>query len=79
MKLKIKSIKNNCITTMFITLTLTYININEDNDFLSTWLKSWLIASIISNIFSIFIFGKSSNKNIKIKSIIVKNSKNEST
>ncbi|MHC0447813.1 DUF2798 domain-containing protein [Flavobacterium sp. DG2-3] len=59
-KKSFRKILKNLITTFFITLTLAYTNYGESNNFIFLWMRSWVIAALISNLFSIFIF---SNKN----------------
>lgn len=46
----------NWTTTFFITLTLASINCADPSHFLLFWMRSWLIAGVISNVFSFLIF-----------------------
>ncbi|OXB03155.1 hypothetical protein B0A72_15405 [Flavobacterium pectinovorum] len=46
----------NLTTTFFITFTLASINCTNKSAFLFFWMRSWLVAGLISNLFSLFIF-----------------------
>jgi len=56
MRNNLVSVLRNLITTFFITLTLAWLNYNNNPNFLAIWLRSWLIAGLISNLFSLVIY-----------------------
>ena len=61
----LKIVVRNCIVTLFITLVLAGINCNNKSVFLFFWMRSWLVASLISNAFSFIIFSDAI-RNLKV-------------
>ena len=48
----------NLTTTFFITLTLASLNCADKSVFLFFWMRSWMVAGLISNFFSFVVFSK---------------------
>ncbi|MGM8363640.1 hypothetical protein ACSV4D_17130 [Flavobacterium sp. ARAG 55.4] len=54
-KVILKNLKN--LTAAFlITLILAFINYSDNTDFIFSWMRSWVVASLISNFLTFFIF-----------------------
>jgi hypothetical protein len=61
----IKVVLRNCTATFFITLVLAGINCSDKSVFVFFWMRSWLVAGLISNFFSFIIFSNAI-RNLKV-------------
>ncbi|MFL9831679.1 DUF2798 domain-containing protein [Flavobacterium sp. ST-87] len=52
----ILKILKNLTTAFLITLILAFINYSDNTDFIFSWMRSWVVASLISNFLTFFIF-----------------------